>query len=237
MSEGLARHALLQLAQAQRAATAAGHIPACRVGFLRRRRGDPAGDRAARRSRRIYLCRQTAARTAQNHAAWKHRRRIYDRDLAAGNLYRQRRLVSLWTAIEAGLSGLRRSPLHRVGTFSVHAPVTFLVILYLTWRWGWKVALVSTVIGTAAAPMIFEFPFDLIIMTRSNPPIPAHPMLYRQLLYVPLFLAELSTISLLTLLPSMRVTAYAAYAVAGMFLVFAVWAAFSPFLRNRCRLC
>jgi len=25
-------------------------------------------------------------------------------------------------------------PLHRVGTFFVHAPVTFLVILYLTWR-------------------------------------------------------------------------------------------------------
>jgi len=70
-------------------------------------------------------------------------------------------------------------PLHRVGTFSVHAPVTFLVILYLTRRWGWKVAFASAVIGTAAAPMIFEFPFDLIIMTRSNPPIPAHPMLYR----------------------------------------------------------
>ena len=73
--------------------------------------------------------------------------------------------------------------------------------------------------------MIFEFPFDLIIMARTSPPIPAHPMLYRQLLYLPLFLAELSTISLLTLLPSMRVTAYAAYA-AGMFLVFAVWAVF-----------
>jgi hypothetical protein len=30
---------------------------------------------------------------------------------------------------------------------------------------------------------------------------------------------------MLTLLPSMRVTAYAAYAVAGMFAVFAIWAA------------
>ena len=110
-------------------------------------------------------------------------------------------------------------PRVRVGPF-VDAPVTFFVILYLARRWGWKVALASAVIGTAAAPMIFEFPFDLIIMTRSNPPIPAHPMLYRQLLYLPLFLAALSTISLLTLLPSMRVTSYAAYAVAGMFVVF-----------------
>jgi hypothetical protein len=113
----------------------------------------------------------------------------------------------------------------RVGTF-IDAPVTFLVILYLTRRWGWKLALASGVIGTAAAPMIFELPFDLIVMARTNPPIPTYPMLYRQLFFLPLFLAELSTISLLTLLPTMRVTAYAAYAVAGMFAVFAVWAVF-----------
>jgi hypothetical protein len=113
----------------------------------------------------------------------------------------------------------------RVGTF-VDAPVTFFVILYLTRRWGWKVALASAIIGTAAAPMIFELPFDLIVMTRTNPPIPTYPMLYRLLFFLPLFLVELSTISLLTLLPSVRVTAYACYAVAGMFVVFAVWAAF-----------
>src|SRR5262249_43862871 len=64
--------------------------------------------------------------------------------------------------------------LPRVGTFSIQAPVAFLVILSLTRRWGWKVALASAVIGPAAALMIFEFPFDLIIMARSNPPIPAH---------------------------------------------------------------
>jgi hypothetical protein len=113
----------------------------------------------------------------------------------------------------------------RVGTF-VDAAVTFFVILYLTRGWGWKVALASAVIGTAAAPMFFEFPFDLIIMARTNPPIPPYPMLYRQLFFLPLFLVEFSTISLLTLLPSMRVTANACYAVAGMFVVFAVWAAF-----------
>jgi hypothetical protein len=112
----------------------------------------------------------------------------------------------------------------RVGTF-VYALVTFFVILYLTRRWGWKVALASAVIGTATAPMIFELPFDLIVMARTNPPLPTHPMLYRQLFFLPLFLVELSTISLLTLLPSVRVTAYACYAVAGMFAVFGVWAA------------
>jgi hypothetical protein len=113
----------------------------------------------------------------------------------------------------------------RVGTF-VDAAVTFFVILYLTRRWRWTVALASALIGTAAAPMIFEFPFDLIVMMRVNPPIPTHTLLYRQLFFLPLFLAEFSTVSLLTLLPSMRITAHASYAVASMFVVFAVWAAF-----------
>ena len=113
----------------------------------------------------------------------------------------------------------------RVGTF-VDALATFFVILYLTRGWGWKIALASAAIGTAAAPMMFELPFDLIVMARTNPPLPSHPMLYRQLFFLPLFLVELSTISLLTLLPSVKVTAAACYALAGMFVVFAVWAAF-----------
>ncbi len=118
------------------------------------------------------------------------------------------------------------APRVRVGTFVPDAPVTFFVILYLTRRWGWKVALASAIIGTAAAPMIFEFPFDLIVMTRTNPAIPTHPVLYRQMLFLPLFLWQFASLSVLTLLPSMRVTAYAAYAVAAMFGAFAVWAAF-----------
>jgi hypothetical protein len=118
------------------------------------------------------------------------------------------------------------APRVRVGTFIPDAPVTFFVILYLTRRWGWKVALASAIIGTAAAPMIFELPFDLIVMMRINPPLPTHPMLYRQLLFGSLFLWQFASFAVLILLPSMRVTACAAYAVAAMFAVFAVWAAF-----------
>jgi hypothetical protein len=118
-------------------------------------------------------------------------------------------------------------PRVRVHIFTIiDALVTFFVILYLTRRWGWKVSLHSAVIGTAAAWTIFEFPFDLIVMMRINPPIPTHTMVYRLLFFLPLFLVEFSTVSLLTLLPSVRVTAYAAHAVAGMFAVFAVWAGF-----------
>jgi hypothetical protein len=118
-------------------------------------------------------------------------------------------------------------PRIRVRAFTIaDGAVAFCVIFYLTRRWGWRVAFHSAVIGPAAAWTMFEFPFDLIVMTRTNPPIPTHPMLYRALLFQSLFLLELSTLSLLTLLPSMRVTARAAYALAGMFAVFAVWAAF-----------
>ena len=105
------------------------------------------------------------------------------------------------------------------------AAVTFFVILYLTRGYGWKVALGSAVVGAAAAPMLFELPFDLIVMGRTAA-IPPNPTLYRALFFLPLFIVELSTLSLLTLLPSMRITGHACYALAGMFAVFAVWAVF-----------
>ncbi len=111
----------------------------------------------------------------------------------------------------------------RVGTL-LYAAVTFFVILYLTRRHGWRVAFGSAFIGTAAAPMFFEFPFDLIIMPVSYPSIPPNPTLYRALFFLPRFMIEFSTIALLTLLPSMRITRYALYALAGMFAVFTVWA-------------
>lgn len=117
------------------------------------------------------------------------------------------------------------APNVQVGT-PLYAPVTFFVILYLTRRHGWKVALGSAFIGTAAAWNIFELPFDLIVMPVTYPAIPPDPVLYRQLFFLPLFMIELSTISLLTLLPSMKITEKSLYALAGMFSVFAIWAMF-----------
>lgn len=120
---------------------------------------------------------------------------------------------------------LVKAPNVHVGT-PLYASVTFFVILYLTRRHGWKVALGSAFIGTAAAWNIFELPFDLIVMPVTYPAIPPDPVLYRQLFFLPLFIIELSTISLLTLLSSMRITGKSLYALAGMFSVFSVWAMF-----------
>src|SRR5215469_4601694 len=88
---------------------------------------------------------------------------------------------------------------------------------------GWRVALGSAVIGALAAPMIFEFPFDLIVMTRVYPPMPPHPALYLALFFIPLILVELTTVARLTLSPVVRVSRATFWCFAAMLAVFAVW--------------
>jgi hypothetical protein len=145
--------------------------------------------------------------------------------LVAVNAYdMQLKQVQLRVTLPTDRVGAPRRAAIRVGTLP-DAGVTFFVILYLTRGYGWKVALASAFVGTAAAPMLFELPFDLIIMGRTAA-IPPNPALYRALFFFPLFIVELSTLSLLTLLPSMRINRYACYGMAGMLAVFAVWAAF-----------
>ena len=74
--------------------------------------------------------------------------------------------------------------------------------------------------------MIFEFPFDLIVMARIYPPIPPHPALYRVLFFAFLFLVEVLTLSLLTLSPAVRLSKAAFFIFALMLAVFAVWGLF-----------
>ena len=84
----------------------------------------------------------------------------------------------------------------------------------------------SAVIAALAAPMIFELPFDLIVMARTYPPIAPDPAAYRALFFVPLFAIELTTLALLTLSPMVRLSRLTFLSFALMLVVFAVWAAF-----------
>jgi hypothetical protein len=102
--------------------------------------------------------------------------------------------------------------------------VTFIVILVLCRRHGWKMALGNAILGAMAAPWIFELPFDLIIVGKVYTPLPATP--FRGLYFLPLFLIEMSTFSLLTLSPLVRLSRATLFSLAAMFLVFAIWAAF-----------
>jgi len=104
------------------------------------------------------------------------------------------------------------------------AIIAFFVIISLAQRSTAWTAIESAIVGTIAAPMIFELPFDLIVMWRTYPPAPAIP--FTLLFFVPLFLIEITSFALLTLSPLMRVSRYTLFCLAGMFLVFATWALF-----------
>jgi hypothetical protein len=113
------------------------------------------------------------------------------------------------------------------------APVTFVgvgaiffIILIVGSSYGMRAALTGAAIGAMAAPMIFEFPFDLIVMARTYPPIPPDPALYRVLFFAPLLLVEVTTLALLTLSPMVRLSRAAFFCFALMVGVFAVWGLF-----------
>jgi hypothetical protein len=106
----------------------------------------------------------------------------------------------------------------------ISAVVAFFFILYLAQRGGFRVAVGSAIVGTIAAPMIFELPFDLIVMWHTYPPTPQ--VQFTLLYFLPLFLIEVSSFTLLSLSPIMKMSRYTCMLLASMFLVFAVWALF-----------
>jgi hypothetical protein len=107
----------------------------------------------------------------------------------------------------------------------ISAGVTFFIIaVIVNGQSGGRTALASGVIGAMAGPMVFELPFDLIVMARTYPPIPPDPALYRVVFFAPLFLVEVTTISLLTLSPAARLSRATFFSFALMLAVFAGWA-------------
>jgi hypothetical protein len=102
----------------------------------------------------------------------------------------------------------------------------FFGILYIGRSLSQEARLASAFIGAIAALMIFEFPFDLIVMTRTYLAVAPDPALYQVLFFAPLFLVELTTLALLSLSPLVRLTRAAFFAFALMLLIFAAWALF-----------
>ena len=105
----------------------------------------------------------------------------------------------------------------------IFAVISFGVIFIVNIGSGTKVAFWGAVTAAMAGPMIFELPFDLIVISRIYPPIPPSPGLFLALFFLPLFSIELTTISLLFLSPLMKVSRLTLFSLAGMFLVFAIW--------------
>jgi hypothetical protein len=109
-------------------------------------------------------------------------------------------------------------------TFISAGLTCFVIAVIFNGQSGGRTALASGVIGAMAGPMIFELPFDLIVMARTYPPVAPDPALYRAVFFAPLFLIEVTTISLLTLSPIARLSRATFFSFALMLAVFAGWA-------------
>ncbi len=129
------------------------------------------------------------------------------------------------------VSGLRQHHLLRGLPSDPITPVTgacivaiFVTILVVTRSQDRPVRFASAAIGALAAPMFFEFPFDLIVMARTYPPVPPDPAMYRVLFFAPLLIVEVATLSFLTFVPTVRLRRATFCCFALMLAVFAVWA-------------
>lgn len=123
--------------------------------------------------------------------------------------------------------GISGAPANHITPVTVIAAgLTFFIISLLDSSHGPWTRLTSAAIGAMAAPMIFELPFDLIVMTRTYPPLLPDPALYRTLFFLPLFLIEITTLSLLAMSPMVKLSRGALLSLASMLAVFAVWSLF-----------
>jgi len=115
-------------------------------------------------------------------------------------------------------------PADPIAPWTLAAAILLMVVVYITTPHGRWVRVSSAAIAAMAGAAIFELPFDLIIWTRIYPPVPPDPELYRALFFVPLVLVELTTLSLLTMTPMVRLSRTTFLCLALMLLVFALWA-------------
>ncbi len=118
----------------------------------------------------------------------------------------------------------RSAPTNPILLVTLSAVVTTLVLVLATRRPQDRVGFASAVIAALTAPMVFELPFDIVVMARTYPPIAPDPTFYRALFFAPLLLIELTTLALLMSSPEVRVNRWTCYTLAAMFTTFAVWA-------------
>ena len=138
-------------------------------------------------------------------------------------------VVTFLVAVIVYVRTLQQQVGHLTGAPNPITPVTetcgivaFVVIAVLARRSGFWTAFGSAIVGAIAAPMIFELPFDLIVMWRTYPPNPA--ALFTLLFFLPLFIVEIASFAMLMLSPVMKVSRYTLLLLAAMFLIFALWA-------------
>ena len=129
-----------------------------------------------------------------------------------------------------------RQATHDIRASGMSAPALRLTILPVTltaaavlfviiWRRSPdpRTGLASAAIGAIAAPMIFELPFDPLVIFRIHLVLP-HPPPVLTLMYPPILLTEITTLLLLRLSPMVRLTRATFFSFALMLGVWAAWA-------------
>jgi hypothetical protein len=101
------------------------------------------------------------------------------------------------------------------------AACTFIIVRYLLRRDGTVAAFGGAFIATVAGPMVFEFPFVLIVAPVAS--VPTDP---GAALTIPFFVAMITTLALLSFTTRAAITRYSLYFLGAMFLTFGVWALF-----------
>jgi hypothetical protein len=117
----------------------------------------------------------------------------------------------------------RRAAADPILPVTLLAVVATFVVIFKTGPQDSRASVASSVVGAIAAPMIFELPFDLIVMSRIYPPVRPDPAFYRALFFVPLLLVEITTLSLLALSPRVKLSRGTFFSFAAMLVVFAGW--------------
>jgi hypothetical protein len=140
-------------------------------------------------------------------------------------------IAALLVSVTVYIDQVYRAGLERTPRADPITPVTligvvvlFVAIVLMQKARGWRIAVGSAVIGAAAAPWIFEIPFDLIIMPRSH--VVVDPGLYRPVMFGALILVGIATLALLSLSPAVRVRRATFWCLAGMLALFAAWTLF-----------
>jgi hypothetical protein len=87
-----------------------------------------------------------------------------------------------------------------------------------------RTRLASAAIAAIAAPMIFELPFDPLVIPRVHMAVPGTPPWLIPLIYVPLLLVEITTLLLLWLSPMVRLRRATFFSFGLMLGVWAAWA-------------
>jgi hypothetical protein len=115
-------------------------------------------------------------------------------------------------------------PADPIAPFTLAAAVIVCLVVFLRTPCGRWARVSSAAIAAMAGAAIFELPFDLVVWTRIYPPVPPDPALYRALFFAPLVLVELTTLSLLSMAPLVRLSRPFFFSLALMLVVFALWA-------------